>query len=262
MDTQYKAFISYKHGSILPFSAKLGGSLRTYATGLFSTPRRIFRDEDHLVPSASLPDLIYRALENSSYLVLLASPEAALSPWVEREVRFWCHELKRIDRLVIVLVGGTLEVNGSDASIDWLNTNAIPAMLSEYLTKVPLYIDLRGLRCAEDLDERNPVFKTAVARLVACLEHRDVQELIGYEIAQFRRRVRVRNTAIGMLAGLTIIATITAYYANVQRLEQQSATRISLANAIAAQVQPDLTRSQDERRALLARQAYLFASLS
>jgi WD40 repeat protein/Flp pilus assembly protein TadD len=261
-ERKYEAFISYKHGSILPFAQRLARSLRTYATGLFARPRNIFRDEDHLVPTDSLPELIHRTLENSAHLLLLASPEAASSPWVDRELRTWCGDLGRQDRLVIVLVDGSLEVDASGAKIDWHRTNAVPPVLRDYLRDVPLFVDLRGLRSEHELDERNPVFKAAVAKIVARLVGVDPQELIGYEIAQHRRRIRIRNGAIALLAGLTVTSLLGGVYANIQRLEQRKATYAAMADALSAQVRSDQTRSHDERNALLARQAYLFAERS
>ena len=259
---KYDAFISYKHGSILPFAQMLARSLRTYATGVFSKPREIFRDEDHLVPDSSLPELIHQALENSGYLVLLASPQAARSPWVEREIRVWCKDLGRVNRIVIVLLEGSIEVDSSGPAIDWERTNAVPVVLREYLTDVPLFIDLRELQSERDLNERNPVFKTAVAKIVAKFLGVDVHELIGYEIAQHRRLLRIRNGGIAALAALAIISALFGIYANKQRNEQTQATFAAIANSLSAQVRPDATHGQDEYNALLARQAYLFAQRS
>jgi WD40 repeat protein/Tfp pilus assembly protein PilF len=259
---KYDAFLSYKHGSILPFAQMLARSLRTYATGVFSRPRNIFRDEDHLLPDASLPEVIHRALENSIYLVLLASPEAARSPWVERELRIWCEDLGRMNRIVILLLDGSIEVDSSGATIDWERTNAIPPVLREYLADVPFFIDLRELRSERDLNERNPVFKAAVAKIVARFLGVDVHELIGYEIALYRRRIRIRNGGIAALATLTVISTFFGIYASKQRNEQEKATYAAFANSLSSQVRPDSTHGQDERNALLARQAYLFTERS
>src|SRR5579863_10405727 len=258
----YVAFISYKHQKILPFAQMLTRSLRTYATGVFSRPRNIFRDEDHLVPDSSLPELIQQALKNSGFLILLASQEAARSPWVERELRIWCGDLGRVNRLLILLLDGSIEVDSSRATINWERTNALPPCLQEYLADVPLFIDLTELRSESDLNERNPVFKTAVARIVARLLGVDVNELIGQEIAQHRRRVRIRNAGITALALLTVVSALFGIYANQQRNEQQRATYAAIANALSAQVRPDLSHGLDEHNALLARQAYLFAKRS
>lgn len=66
-----------------------------YAKPIRARPIRIFRDERYLVPGLNLPKLIVDALNASEFLILLASPQAALSSWVQDEVERWCGELKR-----------------------------------------------------------------------------------------------------------------------------------------------------------------------
>src|ERR1700678_614014 len=90
----YKAFISYKHIASSAFAIELEQALMRYAKPLLSPPIRIFRDERYLVPAPDLPKLIINALNASEFLVLLASPEAALSAWVHDEVEHWCGKLK------------------------------------------------------------------------------------------------------------------------------------------------------------------------
>jgi len=262
MPKQYDAFVSYKHGTIAPLSKVLASGLRTFARPLFARPRNVFRDEEHLVPGSSLPSVIQKALERSRFLVLLASPEAARSPWVEREIRVWCEELGRTDRLIIVLVEGSLETDPSGSLIDWRKTDSLPAVLEARLNEVPFFVDLRALTASRGADQNHPAVKAAIAGIVARLENVDLQDLIGLEVVQRRRRIRLRNSAIALLSVLAVTSAVAAFYANGQRLAQQKATFAALANALSAQVRPDTTSAFDERNALVARQAYLFAQRS
>src|ERR1700724_89592 len=75
--TSYKAFISYKHHVSTSFALRLEQVLKAYAKPLLARPIRIFRDEKHLAPGVDLPKLIVDALDESEFLILLASPEAA-----------------------------------------------------------------------------------------------------------------------------------------------------------------------------------------
>jgi MTH538 TIR-like domain (DUF1863) len=50
---------------------------------------RIFRDDTSLSATPSLWPSIEHALGQSRFLILLASPEAATSPWVRKEIAFW-----------------------------------------------------------------------------------------------------------------------------------------------------------------------------
>jgi len=49
----------------------------------------IFRDKTGLAATPSLWGTIEKALADSEYFLLMASPEAAASPWVQREVDWW-----------------------------------------------------------------------------------------------------------------------------------------------------------------------------
>ncbi len=108
----YKAFISYKHHADLPFAERIAKALRTYARPLLKPPLRTFRDEEYLLPNESLPKAIRAALEDSSFLVLLASPECAASVWVSEALQIWCTALQRSNRLLIVLTHGEIVFAG------------------------------------------------------------------------------------------------------------------------------------------------------
>src|SRR4029450_2077397 len=83
---RYRAFISYKHGRSRVFAERLESALMAYAKPLLGRPIAIFRDERHLRPGIDLPALIRSALTDSDFLIVLASPEAAASPWVNDEL--------------------------------------------------------------------------------------------------------------------------------------------------------------------------------
>ncbi|MBY5351321.1 TIR domain-containing protein [Rhizobium leguminosarum] len=86
----YDAFISYSHAS----DGELGAALQR---GLHQLARpwhrlralHVFRDKTSLSASPALWTSIVRALEQSTNLILLASPAAARSTWVCREVEWW-----------------------------------------------------------------------------------------------------------------------------------------------------------------------------
>jgi hypothetical protein len=77
---KYKAFISYRHATSKEFAENLELALKSYAKPLWHAPIAIFRDEKHLRPGPDLPKMIREALNESEFLVYLASPSAAGSP--------------------------------------------------------------------------------------------------------------------------------------------------------------------------------------
>jgi WD40 repeat protein len=125
MDQQefkYRAFISYSHRDKV-WGDWLHKTLETYRTparlvGRASrdgtVPKRlypVFRDRDELPSSASLGDNIDAALRESCYLVVICSPTAAVSRWVDGEIRAF-KKLGREDRVLCLIVDG--EPNATD----------------------------------------------------------------------------------------------------------------------------------------------------
>jgi len=65
----------------------------------------VFRDEDELVPGQDLPERIRRGLEQSEFLIVVCSPNAAMSEWVEKEICDFVR-LGRRQNILAVVVGG------------------------------------------------------------------------------------------------------------------------------------------------------------
>src|SRR5690348_6036250 len=86
----YDAFISYSQAVSGKLAAQLQRWLERFATPWYR-PRslRIFRDYTNLPVSEDLWQTIRQSLAASSHFILLASPEAADSKWVNREVAWW-----------------------------------------------------------------------------------------------------------------------------------------------------------------------------
>ena len=101
----YDVFISYSHAGDLPIATALQRGLQVFAKRW--TQRRavsVFRDHTALSANPALWSSVASALDTSSWFVLLASPEAAQSHWVNREVAYWSERGKR-ERLLIVTTG-------------------------------------------------------------------------------------------------------------------------------------------------------------
>jgi len=73
-----------------------------------SIPERIFpvfRDEEELPVDADLSSPIYRALDNSKYLIVLCSPQAVESNYVAEEIHYF-KKIGKSDRLLAVMIEG------------------------------------------------------------------------------------------------------------------------------------------------------------
>jgi TIR domain-containing protein len=84
----YDAFLSYGHAADGRLAPALQAGLQSLAKPWYRRRAlRVFRDKTSLSASPELWPAIEGALSQSDYFVLLASPEAAASRWVEQEVR-------------------------------------------------------------------------------------------------------------------------------------------------------------------------------
>jgi hypothetical protein len=113
---RYKAFISYSHQDE-PWGRWLQRALEGYRVsrhlvgkdGEFGKiPARIspvFRDREDLSTSTDLTHSISREMSQSETLVVICSPAAARSRWVNEEIRYF-QSLGRGDRVYALIVDG------------------------------------------------------------------------------------------------------------------------------------------------------------
>ena len=119
---KYRAFISYSHAD-KRWAEWLHRALETYRvpprlvgreTSMGTVPDRVrpvFRDRDELPTATELGEVINRALEDSSCLIVLCSPRSASSRWVNEEILTF-KRLGRSDRILCLIVDG--EPNAGD----------------------------------------------------------------------------------------------------------------------------------------------------
>lgn len=112
----YQAFISYSHAVDRKLAPALQARLRRFARPWYRwRGRSIFRDETGLALTEGLWPTISAALDGSKTFILLASPEAAESVWVGREVAHWLSLRTASSRLRSALTGRASSLAGSKA---------------------------------------------------------------------------------------------------------------------------------------------------
>lgn len=250
----YKAFISYSHAVDGDLGRVLERSLERFAKRWYRRRRiRVFRDQTTLALTPHLWPTIEAALSDSEYLVLIASPEAAASQWVGREVEHWLQN-RGADALLIVLAGGEVFWDHGRGRFDAERTDALPPALLDAFAHEPLYADLRWARETADLSDRDARYRDAVATLAAALHGVPKDELTGEDIREHRRQVRIAWTAAAALAvlavGATIAGAIAVRQSNLaeQRARVAEARRLALESGVLMSEQP----TEIERSALLA----------
>ena len=190
----YDAFISYSHAADGNLAPAVQAGLERFAKSWWRRRAlRIFRDETGLGVNPHLWRSIETALGDSSWFVLLASPDAAASVWVNKEIEHWLAS-KSAERILPVITDGT--VRWDDAANDFAtDATAIPPALRSRYDGEPLYLDLRWARSEDELDLRHPRFKTALckARGTASRRHTRIARNQGRPEATTRRPRRHRG---------------------------------------------------------------------
>ena len=133
---RFDAFISYSHAADGDLARALRDALQRFATpwspwSWVNPVRslRVFRDQSALSPDPALWPAIERALGASDWFVLLASVDAANSPWIDKEVSFWCAH-KPSERMLLVQTDGELAWDHDAGDFDWKVCTALPRRLA------------------------------------------------------------------------------------------------------------------------------------
>jgi TIR domain len=117
----------------------------------------VFRDQTSLSANPELWRSIEAALADSEYFLLMASPEAARSKWVQQEVRWWLAN-RPLSKLLIVLTDGEARWDEAANDFDWSCTSALPNDLRGRFKQEPLWVDLRCAKSQEQLSLRHSQF--------------------------------------------------------------------------------------------------------
>ncbi|MEV6024849.1 TIR domain-containing protein [Streptomyces sp. NPDC052036] len=139
----FDAFVSYSQRADRDLAVALRGALHRFARPWYRLRAlRVFQDEASLSADPGLWPGIEDALSRSRYLVLLASPEAAASVWVDREVEYWKAN-KPAEHVLLVVTRGDYVWDDAAADFDWERSDALPRALSGVFSDMPLVVDLR-----------------------------------------------------------------------------------------------------------------------
>jgi WD40 repeat protein len=257
----YKAFISYSHGADGKLAPALQDALHRFAKPWYKMRAlRIFRDETNLSVTPELWGSIEKALNESDYFILLASPEASSSRWVQKEVSFWLQN-KSAQTLLIVLTEGDIIWNSITNDFDWSLTTALPENLKKTFPEEPLYIDFRKQKEGNQLKLGDPQFLNAVATIAASLHGISMDEIVGEDIRQHRKTkfwIWTSSTILVVLLVATIIGFLTAIEQKDIAIDRQLSTLVEKFHiqAISAIENPGDVNGYPIHAHLLAAQAY------
>lgn len=244
---RYRAFISYSH-SDRSCADWLHRALEAYRlparlvgteTLLGPVPARlapVFRDRDELPASGDLSAELRAALDRSAALVLIASPAAARSRWVNEEVLQFKAMRGREGRPAPVLA-----LIAADAPPDAALSDMVPPAMRHAVhpdgtlgpeTAEPIAADLRP-----GADGR----RLARLKLVAGLTGLPLDALVQREAARRQRRLALLASVLGVLAAAMTVMAVLAVRgqseAERQRAEADGLVRFMLTD-LRARLEP------------------------
>lgn len=261
-DERFDAFISYQRARTGELATALQPALERFAKPWYRLrASRVFRDDASMSANAALWSTIQVGLEQSGWLVLLASPEAAASEYVANEIAWWV-EHKSAERILLVLAVGELHWDRAGGRFDVDRSTALPAGLVSAYTEEPRWIDMRWFLEEGSQQTADPRFEERVVDLVATIRGTARDQLIGENVRQHRRVRRLTRAAVTSLSVLLVaslvagaIAIAQSAEASAQRDVAEDEARIATARQLAATSQ-SLADSDLVLSRLLADQAF------
>jgi hypothetical protein len=214
---KYWAFVSYSHKDTA-IADWLHKKLETYRVprSLIGTPSRegavpnrlvpIFRDRDELPTSSELGDNLQRSLQQSRYLIVICSPAAAQSRWVEEEVRAFKGWNGR-DRIIALVADGI--PNATDRAKPEQECFPHSMRFDVEGSKAPVRVEPIAADLRSEGDGKHRAFLKIVAGILG----------VGFDdlYQREKRRANRRKLLAGAVAVLVLIAVV-GIYASIARL--------------------------------------------
>jgi hypothetical protein len=265
---RYSAFLSYSHAADSAFAAELQESLQQFAKPYYARRAlNIFRDQTDLRANPALWPGIAAALDASEFFLILASPRAAQSKWVKRELDHWLGaHAGEATNLILLWTDGELAWDDLRNSFDWSRTSALPRVLDwdaahpprkldGVFTEEPFYLDFRWGRAASGFSIRDPRFLDQVATIASELRNEPKSELIGKDVREHRRFRKVRAAAIAVMSALAILAIafgVVAMLRQAAAVQAQQLAEKRLGEANLAKEEAEKRRQEAERERNIA----------
>lgn len=165
----------------------------------------IFRDRHELAAASSLGGEIQEALQASRYLIVLCSPAAARSRWVDEEIR----RFKRLhgeDRVLAAIVDGEPFTDGAD--------ECLPAALRHRVGKDGKLTRRKVEPIAADLRDDRDGWRTGALKVAAGMLDVGLDDLIQRD--QLRRQRKMTLIAAASILGMAFTTGLSVVAINAR----------------------------------------------
>ena len=236
----YRAFISYNHAADAATAAALASSLTRFARPWYQRrAMRVFLDKNSMSADPTLWGAIEHALAQAEWLILLACPASAASPWVQRELAWW-RAHRPVSRLIIVRTGGEIvwdKTVGTD--FDWVASTALSPALKSLYRDEPLWVDFMAAAAAPRKTVADPVFRDAFLTIAAPIHGVSKDALWSAEGAEQRKRVAAAGVASALVA-VFAWGTYNQWQVSMDRKENLASIQLGAKAFLALPASPQL----------------------
>lgn len=214
---KYRVFISYSHTDN-KWARWLHRALETYkpprgvesrglsVDGRVKSLSPVFRDREELSSAASLSDAVSLALEESANLVVICSPDAARSRWVNEEILTF-KRLGRSGRIFCLIVDGEPHGTGE--------TECFPEAL-RYEWRDNGISDAPAEPLAADARRGGDGRKLAKLKLIAGMLDVNLDDLRQRDLQRHNRRLLAVTGGSAAVAILTVSLAIMAFLSDAE----------------------------------------------
>jgi len=225
---KYRAFISYSHNDE-KWATWLHKSLETYKvpkpivgneTAMGKIPARlapVFRDRDELPSATNLGELLTESLRWSATQIVICSPAAAKSHWVNEEVLTF-KRLERSTRIFCLIVGGEPWASDKPGQED---QECFPPALRYEIGDDAELSDVRAEPIAADARLEGDGKANAKLKLISGMLGVGFDALKQREASRRHQRMLVFTTASFIGMAITSGLAVTAYLARIEADEQR-----------------------------------------
>jgi tetratricopeptide (TPR) repeat protein len=236
---RYAAFISYNHRD-RKWASWLHRQIETFRIPkslhgresplgtLKSRLPPVFQDREELASSADLAQSVRDALEQSQTLIVICSPDAVASRWVNEEIRTF-RSMGRGAHIKCLIVGGEPHAS-RNAELD-PKFECFPAALLEGGNEEPLAADVRPR-----MDSKQAAKLKLIAGLIG----------VGYDDLRQREATR-RQRNVAMLAAISfagfVVMSALTLFALIQRNEAVAQRDIARKKTLTAERTVDFVKS-------------------
>jgi tetratricopeptide (TPR) repeat protein len=234
----YDAFVSYSHAKDKPIAAALQSVMQRLGKPWYRRRAlRVFRDDTSLSATPQLWPSIERALSQSRFLIVLASPEAAASPWVNKEVSWWLDN-KSVETILIAVTEGELTWDAAVSDFVGRKAMPLPPVLTGWFATEPKWVDLTAYRTGAD--PRDVRFIEAGADFAAAIHGIPKEDLLSQEVRQQKKALRLAWSAMALLL---LLAGLAGWQAKVA-IDNE---RLAIEQRNIAEQQRQLAQQQRDR---------------